>query len=132
MIDLNMRRIYLYYSFMGAIFVAAVIFLFIRQESQAPYALEVDATKDTTDIAGTYYRVRVNNIGIYPLTSINVYLGKNDLQHLDSLAPGQSFFFYPKPDTKLETIKITTREGINVSTDYRTPLKGIGLPGSGR
>jgi hypothetical protein len=48
------------------------------------------------------------------------------------LASGQSFFFYPKPDTKIETIKITTKEGVNISTDYRTPLKGIGLPGSGR
>ena len=127
-----MQRIYLYYSLIGAIFVAALIFIFIKQESKVPYALEVDATKDTTDIAGTFYRVRVNNIGIYPLTSINVYLGKNDLQHLDSLAPGQSFFFYPKPDTKLDTIKITSKEGVNISTDYRTPLKGIGLPGSGR
>jgi hypothetical protein len=126
------RRIYLYYSFIGVIFIAALIFLFIKQESKVPYALEVDATKDTTDIAGTYYRVRVNNIGMYPLTSINVYLGKNDLQHLDSLASGESFFFYPKPDTELETIKVTTKEGVNVSTDYRTPLKGIGLPGSGR
>ncbi len=127
-----MRRIYLYYTFIGLAIVAAIIFLLIKQESRVPYALEVDATKDTTDIAGTYYRVRVNNIGIYPLTSINVYLGKNDLQHLDSLASGQSFFFYPKPDTTIETIKITTKEGINISTDYRTPLKGIGLPGSGR
>ena len=126
------QRIYLYYSLIGAIFVAVLIFIFIKQESKVPYALEVDATKDTTDIAGTFYRVRVNNIGIYPLTSINVYLGKNDLQHLDSLAPGQTFFFYPKPDTELETIKITSKEGVNLSTDYRTPLKGIGLPGSGR
>jgi len=127
-----MRKIYLYYSLIGVIFVAALVFFFIKQESKAPYALEVDATKDTTDIAGTYYRVRVNNIGMYPLTSISVYLGKNDLQYLDSLAPGQSFFFYPKPDTELETINITTKEGVHVATDYRTPLKGIGLPGSGR
>jgi hypothetical protein len=127
-----MRKIYLYYSLIGVIFVAALVFFFIKQESKAPYALEVDATKDTTDIAGTYYRVRVNNIGTYPLTSISVYLGKNDLQYLDSLAPGQSFFCYPKPDTELETINITTKEGVQVTTDYRTPLKGIGLPGSGR
>ena len=114
-----MERIYLYYSLIGVILVAVLIFLFIKQESKVPYALEVDATKDTTDIAGTFYRVRVNNIGMYPLTSINVYLGKNDLQHLDSLASGESFFFYPKPDTELETIKVTTKEGVNVSTDYR-------------
>jgi hypothetical protein len=126
------RRIYLYYSLIGVIFVVALIFLFIKQESKVPYALEVDATKDTTDIAGTYYRVRVNNIGAYPLTSISVYLGKNDIQYLDSLEPGKSFFFYPKPDTQLETINITTKEGVRVTTDYRTPLKGIGLPGSGR
>jgi hypothetical protein len=127
-----MERIYLYYSLIGVILVAVLIFLFIKQESKVPYALAVDATKDTTDIAGTFYRVRVNNVGMYPLTSINVYLGKNDLQHLDSLASGESFFFYPKPDTELETIKVTTKEGVNISTDYRTPLKGIGLPGSGR
>jgi hypothetical protein len=127
-----MERIYLYYSLIGVILVAVLIFLFIKQESKVPYALEVDATKDTTDIAGTFYRVRVNNVGMYPLTSINVYLGKNDLQHLDSLASGESFFFYPKPDTELETIKVTTKEGVNISTDYRTPLKGISLPGSGR
>ena len=61
-----------------------------------------------------------------------VYLGKNDIQNLDTLAPSQSFFFYPKPETNLEKISITAKEGINVTTDYRTPLKGIGLPGSGR
>jgi hypothetical protein len=127
-----MRRIYLYYSLIGVIFVAALIFLFIKEEYKVPYALEVDATKDTTDIAGTFYRVRVNNVGTHPLSSISVYLGKNDVQYLDKLAPGQSFFFYPKPDTDLETINITTKEGIHITTDYRTPLKGIGLPGSGR
>jgi hypothetical protein len=127
-----MRRIYLYYSLIGVIFLAALIFLIIKQETKVPYALEVDATKDTTDIAGTFYRVRVNNVGMYPLSGISVYLGKNDVQYLDNLAPGQSFFFYPKPDTELETINISTKEGIHVTTDYRTPLKGIGLPGSGR
>jgi hypothetical protein len=61
-----MERIYVYYSLVGIILVAVLIFLLIKQESKVPYALEVDATKDTTDIAGTYYRVRVNNIGMNP------------------------------------------------------------------
>ncbi len=126
-----MRKIYLYYILFGVI-LAGVLIFFIKQESKVPYALEVDATKDTTDIAGTYYRIRVNNVGMNSLSNISVYLGKNDVQYLDNLAPGQSFFFYPKPDTELETINISTKEGINVTTDYRTPLKGIGLPGSGR
>jgi hypothetical protein len=127
-----MRRIYFYYFLIGAIIVVALIFIFIKQESKVPYALEVDATKDTTDIAGTYYRVRVNNIGTNSLSNISVYLGKNDVQYLGSLASGQSFFFYPKPETHIEKIVVTTNEGVNVTTDYRTPLKGIGLPGSGR
>ena len=127
-----MRRIYLYYFLIGAIIVVALIFIFIKQESTVPYALEVDATKDTTDIAGTYYRVRVNNIGTNSLSNISVYLGKNDVQYLGSLASGQSYFFYPKPETDIEKIVVTTNEGVNVTTDYRTPLKGIGLPGSGR
>jgi len=127
-----MRRVYLYYSLVGVILTAALIFPIVKQESRVPYALEIDATKDTTDIAGTYYRVRINNIGYDALTNISVFLGKNDLQYLDNLAPGQSFFFYPKPETNVEKIRITTEEGINVTTDYRTPLKGIGLPGSGR
>ena len=127
-----MRRVYLYYSLVGVILTAALIFLIVKQESRLPYALEVDATKDTTDIAGTYYRVRINNIGLNALTNISVFLGKNDLQYLDNLGPGQSFFFYPKPETNVEMIRITTEEGINLTTDYRTPLKGIGLPGSGR
>lgn len=127
-----MRRVYLYYSLVGVILTAALIFLIVKQESRVPYALEIDATKDTTDIAGTYYRVRINNIGYDALTNISVFLGKNDLQYLDNLAPGQSFFFYPKPETEIEKIIITTKEGINITTDYRTPLKGIGLPGSGR
>jgi hypothetical protein len=127
-----MRRVYLYYSLVGVILTAALIFPIVKQESRVPYALEIDATKDTTDIAGTYYRVRINNIGYDALTNISVFLGKNDLQYLDNLAPGQSFFFYPKPETNVEKIRITTEEGINLTTDYRTPLKGIGLPGSGR
>lgn len=126
-----MRKIYLYYILFGVILVGVLIF-FIKQESKVPYALEVDATKDTTDIAGTYYRIRVNNVGMNSLSNISVYLGKNDIQNLDTLAPGQSLFFYPKPETNLERISITAKEGINVTTDYRTPLKGIGLPGSGR
>jgi len=127
-----MRRISLYYSLIGTIIVTGLMLFLIKQESKVPYALEVDATKDTTDIAGTYYRVRINNVGMNALSNISIYLDKNDVQYLEILPPGQSFFFYPKPDTEIEKIRITTKEGVSVLTDYRTQLKGIGLPGSGR
>jgi hypothetical protein len=65
----------------------------------------------------------------------------NDLQvesvflfEVSKFSTRSMIFSYPKPDTdtELETIKITTKERVNVSTDYRTPLKGISLPGSSR
>lgn len=39
---------------------------------------------------------------------------------------------YPRPDTDISKINIMADNGINITTDYRSPLKGIGLPGSGR
>ena len=134
--DLNdkmmLKRRYVYYA---AIAVVGVILLFysVNQErNKAPYALGVDAIKDTTDIAGTYYRIRVTNIGTNMATNISVYLGQNDIQVLKSLSPDESWFFYPRPDTNISKINVMADNGINITTDYRSPLKGIGLPGSGR
>ena len=70
-----MRNIYLYFILFGVIFPRVLIF-FIKQESKVPYSLEVDAMKDTTDIAGTYYRIRVINVGINSLSNISVFREK--------------------------------------------------------
>ena len=96
------------------------------------YALEVDATRDTTDISGTLYRIRVANVGSERLTGISAHMGAGDVQTRDLLDPGQTYFFYPNPDTLAPTIQVKTNEGINVVTDYRTPTKVLGLPGTGR
>ena len=55
-----------------------------------------------------------------------------ELLRKNILKPGEFFFFYPKPDTQIEGVKVTTNEGIIKQSEYRSPLKGIGLPGSGR
>jgi hypothetical protein len=114
----------------AAIAVAGYVALgnFTRPE----YALEVDATRDTTDISGTLYRIRVANVGTERLTGITAELGAGDVQHLEALESGQNFYFYPSPETPPTTIRITANEGIEVMTDYRTPAKTIGLPGAGR
>lgn len=96
------------------------------------YALEVDATRDTTDISGTLYRIRITNVGMERLTGITAELGAGDVQHLDALEPGRSYYFYPAPETPPAEIRVTANEGIEVVTDYRTPAKTIGLPGAGR
>jgi hypothetical protein len=96
------------------------------------YALEVDATRDTTDISGTLYRIRVENAVFARLTNISAEMGAGDIQTKDFLDPGQTYYFYPNPDTLAQNIKVTSGEGIEVVTSYRTPTKVLGLPGGGR
>jgi hypothetical protein len=108
------------------------IYFIYTQINRPPYGLEVDATRDTTDISGVFYRIRVTNMGMEQLTGIVAELSPDDIQGTPFLDPGKSFYFYPEPETKESTIKVTTNEGIEVFADYRTPTKVIGLPGAGR
>ena len=127
---MNKRNIYFL-----TIAVAGILFSFYFYSThlnKSTFALEVDPTKDTTDISGTMYRIRLTNVGLKQLTGIIVDLGKNDIQNLSSLDSGQSYFFYPKPDTVVNTVKVTTQEGIHIQSDFRSPTKVFGLPGAGR
>ena len=127
---MNKRNIYFL-----TIAVAGILFSFyfyITHLNKSTFALEVDPTKDTTDISGTMYRIRLTNVGLKQLTGIVVDLGKNDIQNLSSLDSGQSYFFYPEPDTVVNTVKVTTQEGIHIQSDFRSPTKVFGLPGAGR
>jgi hypothetical protein len=122
-----------YYLIIGiSIIILVSLFFILKEQNKKPYSLEIDAIKDKTDISGTFYRVKVTNSGTNPLTGLKVNLGKGDIQNMDLLEPGQSFFFYPKPETNTSMVKVTTTEGIEKESNYRSPLKGIGLPGSGR
>ena len=127
---MNKRNIYYL-----TIAVAGILFTFYFYSThlnKSTFALEVDPTKDTTDIAGIMYRIRLTNVGLKQLTGIVVDLGKNDIQNLSSLDSGQSYFFYPEPDTVVNTVKVTTHEGIYIQSDFRSPTKVLGLPGAGR
>lgn len=126
-----MRRGLLYASI--AIPAAIVVgYIAYQQINRPQHALEVDATRDTTDISGIMYRIRVTNVGTEQLTGITVQLGVNDTQRKQSLNPGETYFFYPSPDTQVSAVKVTTNEGITVQSDYRSPTKVLGLPGAGR
>lgn len=127
-----MNRRYIYYSIITVIVALFIYYFYTTQINKPKYGLEVDPTKDTTDIAGTQYRIRLTNIGLKQLTGIVVNLGKNDIQNLSSLDSGQSYYFYPKPDTIVSTVRVITNQGIHIQTDYRSPTKVFGLPGSGR
>ncbi len=126
-----MKRIY-YITIGFSILVLLFLFIFLNEQNKKPFSLELDAIKDQTDISGTFYRVKITNSGTNPLTEIEVNLGKGDIQNMELLEPGQSFFFYPKPETNSTIVKVTTSEGVEKESSYRSPLKGIGLPGGGR
>ena len=61
------------------------LFFIFKEQNKKPYSLEIDAIKDSTDISGIMYRVKVTNTGTNPLTGINITLGKGDIQNMDLL-----------------------------------------------
>ncbi len=130
MVIMNRRN--LYYVVIVAITISFTVYFYNTQINKPKFALEVDPTKDTTDISGIMYRIRLTNTGLKQLTGVVVNLGKNDIQNLAYLDPGQSYFFYPKPETLVSTVKVTTNEGIRIQSDFRSPMKVLGLPGAGR
>src|SRR5919199_4004167 len=127
-----MSRRYLYYGPLIGFVILFIIYFYNIQINKPKFGLEVDPTKDTTDISGIMYRIRLTNVGLKQLTGIVVDLGKNDIQNLPYLDPGQSYFFYPKTDTLVNRVKVTTHEGIHIQSDFRSPTKVLGLPGAGR
>ena len=127
-----MIRCHIYYVVIVAVAILVALYFYNSQINKPKFGLEVDPTKDTTDISGIMYRIRLTNVGLKQLTGIVVDLGKNDIQDLPYLDPGQSYFFYPKPDTLVNRVKVTTHEGIHIQSDFRSPTKVLGLPGGGR
>jgi hypothetical protein len=116
---------------LAAVAIAFVGYFAFQQFTRPPYALEIDAIRDTTDI-GIQYRIRTTNVGTQQLTGIVVELGTNDVQEKTFLDPGQSYYFYPDPETQVSTVKVRTNEGIELESGYRSPTKVLGLPGAGR
>jgi hypothetical protein len=58
-----------YYLIIGiSIIILVSLFYILKEQNKKPYSLEIDAIKDTTDISGTFYRVKVTNSGTNPLT----------------------------------------------------------------
>jgi hypothetical protein len=127
-----MKSLYIYYIIAVSAGILFALYFYNTQINRPTFALEVDPTRDTTDISGVMYRVRLTNIGLNELTGIIVDMGGTDIQNLTSLGSGQSYFFYPKPDTAVSRVKVSTNEGIFIQSDFRSPTKVLGLPGAGR
>lgn len=70
-----MKKRYMYCIALAAGILIALFFLY-TQINRPTFALEVDPTKDTTDISGIMYRIRLTNVGLNELTGIVVNLGE--------------------------------------------------------
>src|SRR5881409_2743493 len=104
--------------------VAVAGYIAYQQINRPAFALEVDATKDTTDI-GIMYRIRTTNVGTQQLTGIIVELGTNDIQEKSFLDPGQSYYFYPDPETQVSTVRSGQMKGSRSKVTTARPPKSL-------
>jgi hypothetical protein len=86
------------------------------------YRIEVDAMKvqDLVQISN----VRITNTGKLPVTGLSVNMGGVDIQFFDKLEPGKTIWISPRAET-LETITVSTREGVFVTKDFREPISMV-------
>jgi hypothetical protein len=92
------------------------------------YSLDVDPMKDEQSLF-INTRVVLTNTGKMPLTNLRVDYGSTT-ESLSRLDPGQKVSLSPPSGSNLNTVVVSTSEGINVTKDYRKPIKLPGMIGS--
>ena len=92
------------------------------------FDLNIDALKEEQSLF-THTRVTITNTGKQPLTDIKVDYG-NKSETVALLEPGHSYPLSPPAGSDLQRIIVTSDQGINITKEYRTPLKMPGMMGS--
>ena len=114
----------------GAIIFAATI-ITILITSIIPtkdYSIDVDAMKDEQSLF-VNARITLTNTGRQPLTNVVVYYGNgNDV--IKMIKPGEKIYLSPPEGSRLDIVKVTANEGINMTKEYRKPIKLPGMIGS--
>ncbi|HJS63320.1 MAG TPA: hypothetical protein VJ767_00510 [Nitrososphaeraceae archaeon] len=126
---MSFRKIYLL-SIPAIIAIIILIFMISNTSliNKKKFDLQIDATKEEQSLF-THTRVKITNNGIQPLTNITINYG-NKSETISILEPGQSYPLSPPPGSDLEKLRVTTDEGINITQEYRTPIKMPGMMGS--
>ena len=109
---------------------AAVIItiLLISITPTKDYSIDVDAMKDEQSLF-VNARITLTNTGREPLTNIVVYYG-NRSEVIKMINPGEKIYLSPPEGSRLDKVKVTANEGINVTKEYRRPIKLPGMIGS--
>ena len=109
---------------------AAVIItiLLISITPTKDYSIDVDAMKDEQSLF-VNARITLTNTGREPLTNIVIYYG-NQNEVIKMINPGEKIYLSPPEGSRLDKVKVTANEGINVTKEYRRPIKLPGMIGS--
>jgi hypothetical protein len=108
-----------------AIMVGLFLFSTIPTEN---YSLDVDPMKDEQSLF-INARVVLTNTGKLPVTNLLVDYGSTT-ESVSRLDPGQKVSLSPPSGSNLDKVIVSTNEGLNVTKDYRKPLKLPGMIGS--
>jgi hypothetical protein len=103
------------------------LFLFSSIPTQN-YSLDVDPMKDEQSLF-INARVVLTNTGKLPLTNLLIDYGST-AESVSRLDPGQKVSLSPPSGSNLDKVIVSNNEGINVTKEYRKPLKLPGMIGS--
>jgi len=125
---MKFQKIYLAIGIIPIILVTIYIFNNIIFSNKNEFDLEIDALKEEQSLF-THTRATITNTGKQPLTDIKVNYG-NKSEIVRNLEPGQSYPLSPPAGSDLQRIIVTSEQGINITKEYRTPIKIPGMMGS--
>jgi hypothetical protein len=108
--------------------VTLVTILLISLIPTKDYSIDVDAMKDEQSLF-VNARITLTNTGRHPLTNIVVYYG-NSSEAIKMINPGEKIYLSPPEGSRLDKVEVTANEGINVTKEYRRPIKLPGMIGS--
>jgi archaellum component FlaF (FlaF/FlaG flagellin family) len=125
---MTFKKIYLTIAVIPVVLVTILIVNNITFSNRNDFDLDIDALKEEQSLF-THTRVTLTNTGKQPLTNIKVNYG-NKTEIVSLLEPGQSFPLSPPAGSSLQRIIVTSDQGINITKEYRTPIKMPGMMGS--
>jgi hypothetical protein len=107
---------------------AIITFLIISIMPTRDYSIEVDAMKDEQSLF-VNARIVLTNTGRQPLTDVVVYYGNRN-EVIKMINPGEKIYLSPPEGSRLDVVEVTANEGINMTKEYRKPIKLPGMMGS--
>lgn len=111
-----------------ALAVTLITILIISIMPTRDYSIDVDAMKDEQSLF-VNARIVLTNTGKQPLTDVVVYYGnRNDV--IKIINPGEKIYLSPPEGSRLDVVEVTANEGINMTKEYRKPIKLPGMIGS--